>query len=111
MLILSCLESFSGRSQLRSGQHQKVVGDDRTPDVPDEALPALPGAAGKTKSALEGGDSGLNAGPEVAQSPVNSSALGHVGHRQPPLLGEHCILDQVLLGKGKIVLRGKAAIG
>ncbi len=35
----------------------------------------------------------------------------HVEHRQSTLLGEHGILHMVLLGKGKVVLRGKAPVG
>ena len=73
--------SFSGRSQLRSGQNQKVVGDDGTPDVPTESLPAFPSAAIKAESALEGGYPGLDAGPEVAQFFVNPGTLGHVEYR------------------------------
>lgn len=108
---ISSTRSFSGRGQLDSGQHQQVAGDNRAPDVATKSLPPLPGAAIETEGALEGGDTGLDAGPEVAQRIVHPGTLGHGEHRQPPLLGEGSILYAVLLGIGEVVLGSKAAVG
>ena len=57
---------FGTLGQFCSGQHQQIIGDDGTPDVPAESLPTFPSATVKTKGTLEDGDPGLDACPEVA---------------------------------------------
>jgi len=105
MLAASRLELFSGRSQFRSGQHQEVIGNDRTPDVPAESLPTFPGAAVKPEGSLEGGYPGFDTGPEVAQRALYTQALLAMSSTdRPRFLANTTSLTFVLFGKGKVVL-------
>ena len=47
---------------------------------------------------------------EVPELPVHPRALRHVGHGEAPLLREDGVLDAVLFGEGKVLLRGEAAV-
>ena len=72
---------------------------------------AAPSAACGAIGALEAGDTGLDAGAEVAQPAVHPRALDHVGNGDAALLVERDIGDAAGLGGGEIGAAGIAAIG
>jgi hypothetical protein len=56
----------------------EIIGHDRGPDVGLEVVEPAPGAAGQTISPLQAGDTGLDAGTEIAELAIDPAALDHV---------------------------------
>ena len=106
----ACREQGSGRGQFDPSEHQKVVGDDGAQDIPFEPFPSRPRAAVEAEGPFEGGDTGLDARPEVPELLVHPRALRHVGDGETPLLRKDRVLDMVLFREGEVLLGGEAAI-
>jgi hypothetical protein len=100
-----------GYAALRRAYSTRLWATTADPDVRLEAVVPAPGAAAAAIGALEAGDAGLDAGPEVAQFAVHPSALGHVRDGQAALFVEGDILDAARFGPIEIVAAGIAAVG
>jgi len=88
----------------------EVVGDDRTPYICLETIPARPIAASQTITPLQGQNIRFDPGPKVSQPPIHPCALGHFHDRQAAFFGKDYILDLSCPGSRQIRLQSKTAI-
>ena len=70
----------------QANEDNEVVGHHRGPDIGLEVVEPAPGAAGQAVGPLEAGDTGLDAGPEVAQLAIDPAAADHVFDAEAALL-------------------------
>src|SRR5208283_2437772 len=109
--VARLIDAQSGRSQFDPRKRQKVVGDNAAPHISFKPLPPGPGASVEAEGAFQSGDTSLDACPEVPEFLVHPVAFGHLQERYAASFREDGILDPFAFRKGKIVLRGEAAIG
>src|SRR5262252_1893483 len=105
----ACIRAWLSRFE--PGEQHQIVRHHGGPDVGFEVVQSAPGATGGAIGALEAGDRRLDAGAEVAQTPVDPRALDHLGNGDAALLVEGDIGDAAGLGGNEIGAASIAAIG
>src|SRR4051794_21258363 len=94
----------------QANQDNEAVGHHRGPDVGLEVVEPGAGAGGQAVGPLEGGDAGLDPGPEVAQLAIDPAAADHVFDAEAALLVKGHVAHPARLRAIQVLAAGKTAI-
>src|SRR3954447_24242119 len=94
----------------QANEDNEVVGHHRGPDIGLEVVEPAPGAAGQAVRPLEAGDTGLDAGPEVAQLAIDPAAADHVFDAEAALLVKGHVAHPACLRAIQVLAAGKTAV-